>query len=299
MDYAEARAAFFAPRPGARVGTGWASPARDLRDALEAVAMVNVWSAPANDAWASLGLDFLTGYVWSRAAALGDADPAVAAAAFGVFAPELVQGLLVAARQAATREQVQSACEQGVATALRTALGEPSGVSEVVAVLLRGAAAGDVVGRPLFAGARSLPVPDDPWAALWHAARVLRECRGDGHLAACVAHGLSGLQADLLTEAWVGYEPLAYTATRGWSAEAMAAAQGALGDRGLLDAEGLTPAGRALREQVEAATDLAMSPVVAAVGDDLADVVARGTTWGAALTAHGWFPPDPYKHAAG
>ena len=79
----------------------------------------------------------------------------------------------------------------------------------------------------------------------------------------------------------------------------MAAAQAGLSDRGLLVDDRLTEAGRALRLSVEQATDQAMAPVVAAIGDDLDDVVVRCTAWGRALTEHGWFPPDPYKHAAG
>jgi len=299
MEYAEARDAFFAPRPDAEVGSGFTSPARALRDAVEALAMVSIWSAPSNEEYASLGLDFLTGYVWSRSSVLGDADPAVVAAAFGVFEPGAVAGLLTAARQTATLEQVRAAREAGAVRALRLALGEPDGVEPVADVLLRGTAAADVVGRPLFAGARALEVPQDPWGRLWHAATLLRECRGDSHLAACVAHGLTGLEANLLTEAWVGYEPLAYTGTRAWSPESMAAAQAGLRDRGLLADDRLTEAGRALRSAVEQATDLAMAPVVAAVGEDLDEVVARCRAWGAALTEHGWFPPDPYKHAAG
>ena len=299
MEYAEARDVFFAPRPDAAVGTAFASPARALRDALEALAAVSFWSAPNNEEYAALGLDFLTGYVWSRSCVLGEADPAVVAAAFGVFEPGAVAGLLTAARAAATLQQVRDAREAGAVRALRLALGEPAGVEPVVAALLRAAAAADVVGRPLFAGARAMALPQDLWARLWHAATMLRECRGDSHLAACVAHGLTGLEANLLTEAWVGYEPLAYTGTRAWSPDAMAGAQAGLRDRGLLADSGLTEAGRVLRLSVEQATDLAMAPVVAALGGDLDDVVTRCTAWGQTLTAHGWFPPDPYKHAAG
>ena len=61
MDYSEARAAFFVPRPDAGPGTRWQSPARRLRDALEPLATVSFWAEPAYDAYAALGLDFLTG----------------------------------------------------------------------------------------------------------------------------------------------------------------------------------------------------------------------------------------------
>ena len=299
MDYAEARAAFFAPRPDAGRTVGWQSPARRLRDALEPLAAVSFWAEPAYDAYASLGLDFLTGYVWSRSSVLGLADPAVVAATFGVFEPAAVEGLLTAARECCSLEQIRTAREQGAVTALREVLPDAGTLTATTALLRDAAARADVAGRPLYAGALGQPEPQDPHAALWHTATVLRECRGDSHLAACVAAGLSGLEANLLTELWVGYPPQAYAGSRAWSAEAMANAQAALQSRGLLDVDRLSPAGRALRESVERATDVAMEPVVQAVGRDLDAVVDRCTQWSTAVIERGWFPPDPYKRAAG
>ncbi len=291
--------AFFAPRTDAGPRSVVDSPARRLRDAVEPLAAVSFWSEPVYDAYAALGLDFLTGYVWSRSSVLGMAEPGVVAAAFGVFEPGAVAGLLGAARAACSLEDVRAAAEQGAAEALREALGDADGLAETTGALMDAVAAGDVAGRPLFAGVLGRPVPADPHAALWHAATLLRECRGDSHVAACVAAGLTGLEANLLTELWVGYEPLAYTATRAWSPEAMAAAQEALRARGLLDGEALSEAGRDLRGRVEETTDAAMAPVLAALGDRLEDVVSRCTSWGAALVERGWFPPDAYKRAAG
>ncbi|GAC1445349.1 MAG: hypothetical protein NVS3B26_21710 [Mycobacteriales bacterium] len=297
MNYDEAVEAFFGERPGANEQTGWSSAARRLRDAVEPLATVSFWSKPSYDAYEALGLDFLTGYVWSRASVLGLADAGVVAAAFGVFEPGAVAGLLGAARDAASLEQIRSAREQGAVASLREVIGDD--VSDVAATLRSAAGAADVAGRPLYAGASGLADPTDPHALLWHAATLMRECRGDSHLGACVAAGLTGLQANLLTELWVGYEPTSYAGSRAWSPEAMSAAQGALRERDLLEGDGLSDAGRALRESVEAATDAAMAPVIAALGADLDDVVERCTAWGAALVERGWFPPDAYKRAAG
>ena len=80
------------------------------------------------------------------------------------------------------------------------------------------------MGRPLFAGMSRMPWPSDPHGRLWHVVTLLREHRGDSHVAACVAAGLDGIEANVLTELWVGFGLLEYTATRGWSAEAMDAA---------------------------------------------------------------------------
>lgn len=300
MDYSEARAAFFQPRPGAEEQTGWDSPARRLRDAVEPIATVSFWAEPAYDAYSALGLDFLTGYVWSRSSVLGEAEPGVVAAAFGVFEPGAVAGLLAAAREACSLQQVRGAREAAAVTALRETIGaEPEALETTATALREAALCADVAGRPLYAGTKDQPVPTDPHAALWHAATLLRECRGDSHLGACVAAGLTGLEANLLTELWVGYPPLSYAGSRAWSAEAMAAAQESLRTRGLLEGEALSSAGRALRERVEESTDQAMAAVVAALGDRLDEVVSRCVGWGAAIVERGWFPPDGYKRAAG
>lgn len=300
MDYAEARVAFFQPRPAVVSAVPWSSPARELRDALEPLATVHYWSEASSQAYASLGLDFLTGYVWSRSCVLGEPEGTVVAAAFGVFEAGAVVGLYDAARAACSLPRMREARERGALAALRSALGTaPAGVVEVAAALRRGVEAADLTARPLFAGLRSFTWPDDPLTAAWHGATALRECRGDSHLAVCLTHGLTGLEADVLTELWVGYETLTYTATRAWSPEAMAAAVEGLRGRGLLQGEQLSEQGRALREQVERDTDRAMSAVLDAVGDDLGDVVTRSVGWGEQLIAAGSFPPDPYKRAAG
>lgn len=298
MDYSEMKAAFFHPRAEPAL-TGWDSPARRLRDAVEPLAAVSFWAEPAYHRYTARGLDFLTGYVWSRSSVLGEAEPSVVAAAFGVFEPNAVCALLAAAREACSLAEIRAAREEGAVVALREVVGDADGLDETLATLREASGSADVAGRPLYAGALGQPFPEDRHAALWHAATLVRECRGDGHLAACVAAGLSGLEANLLTELWVGYEPQTYAATRAWSQEAMASAQQRLRDRGLLDGDRLSDAGHALRCDVEQTTDDAMAPVVATLGDRLHDVVTRCDAWGAEVVQRGWFPPDAYKRAAG
>ena len=302
MDYAEARAAFFQPRstdappPGS---SAWQSPARRLRDAIEPIATICFWSEPAYDRYAGLGLDFLTGYVWSRASVLGEPEATVVAAAFGVFEPGLVATLYDTARKAAGLDDVRAAKQAGAVEALRTVLGDPDGLDEVVEQLRRGVAAADPIGRPMHAGLTALPWPDEPLAQLWHACTVLREHRGDGHVAVYVAEGLTGLEANLLTELTVGWDPLAYTATRGWPTEAMQDGLHRLQDRGLAAGGTLTEDGRRLRDRLEERTDRVVQPVIDAVGDDLPALTDRLTTWSHMIIEHGWFPPDPYKRASG
>ena len=138
MDYAEARAAFFQPRPGDAATprtSGWQSPARALRDAIEPVATICFWAEPAYDAYAARGLDFLQGYVWSRGSALGEPEATVVAAAFGVFEPGLIAALYDGGRAACSLADVRAAKESGAVTALREVLGTRTASARTVSTL--------------------------------------------------------------------------------------------------------------------------------------------------------------------
>ena len=304
MDHAELSAAFLsdpAPgRPAPRVPSG---PARALRDAAEPLATIGFWGRPAYDAVAALGLEFLTGYVWGRTAPMGEPTAPVVVAAFGVFEPGLVTSLYEQARGIASRADVLAARVQGAVASLHQVLGDvPTREVEAVVAQLRRAtdvAVADVAGRPLVAGLASLDWPDDAWGQLWHALNILREHRGDTHQAANVAAGLSGVQMNLVTEYWIGWEPRAYAGTRGWSAEVMDAADADLRERGWLADGALTATGQAERDRVEQATDAAMDRVLAPVGADLPALTAQLAAWSDVVVAAGSAPSDPYKRVSG
>lgn len=299
MDYAEARAAFFGDRSGDIRALDWSSPGRRLRDAIEPLATICFWSEPAYEAYAELGLDFLQGYVYGRGCVLGDVEPSVAAASFGVFEPGLIADLFRSGRQTCGVAEVRAAKERGAVAALRECIGHPSDLAEVVAVLRRATEAIDPTGRALHAGLTSLPWPEGLIGQLWHACSILREHRGDGHLAALVAAGIDGVQANQLTELWVGWDPLTYTGSRAWSPEAMSAGNSTLEARGWVADGRLTAAGTRARHDLEEATDRSAQRAVDAMGDDLEPVVARLDTWAQQVIDRGWFPPDPYKRTAG
>jgi hypothetical protein len=129
-----------------------------------------------------------------------------------------------------------------------------------------------VHGRPLFAGHASLPWPDRPHLALWHAISCLREFRGDGHIACLVEAGLDGLDA-LIFHAASGEVPrAALQGTRRWSDDEWAAGVEGLAARGLVEADGsFTSSGADLRQRIEDRTDaLALTPW-AAIGDAACD----------------------------
>lgn len=301
MDYSSAQAVFLGPppegRPAPRVPD---TPARRLRDAAEPIATTHFWSERTNAALADRGLDFLTGYVWSRSAPLGTPAPRVVAAAMGAFEPGLVIGLCEQAQAAASRDDVLAAREQATVEHLEELLAGED-VADAADRLDRAvdALAADVAGRPLFAGLLALPRPGSAVGRLWHAACTLREYRGDVHQAAAVTAGLSGVQMNLVTEYWVGWEPRTFAGTRGWSPEAMDVADAALTDRGLVAGGSLTDEGRRLRDGIEERTDAAMAPALDAIGDGLDDLVRQLDAWSARIIAGGAAPQDPYKRVSG
>jgi hypothetical protein len=302
VDYETAVATFFAPPPPGTEpppASLRASGARRLRDAIEPIATQGIWAREVNERCADLGLDFLGTYVWGRAASLGTPPPALVTATFGVFAPALVESVFAGAAATADRDAVLAAREAGAVASLRRVLGEPDGVAELTALLRRGLAGAHLVARPLYAALAALPVPADPWGALWRVCELLREHRGDAHLAVCLSAGLDPVRMNVLTELTCGMTLGSYTASRGWSPEEIGAAVATLTDDGLLADGALTEAGEELRAVLEDMTDDAEDAVVAGIGEDLEDVLARLADLSGDLIEAGAFPADPAKRAAG
>ncbi|MFI6580892.1 hypothetical protein [Embleya sp. NPDC050493] len=222
-----------------------------------------VYFAPEReDALAVLGLERGTmAYLAGRAAPLGAVGAGTVTATFYNFNHEHVARYIPAAWAVTTPEAVLAARLRGVDATLRRLLGKEALASkemaEAAGLALRATEAGRREARPLYAANASLSVPEEPHLALWHAATLLREHRGDGHLAALTVAGLSGIEALVLHNATgTTVKSAVFKQTRGWSAEQWAAARGRLCERGLLDEAGeITDAGSALRGEVEALTD--------------------------------------------
>ena len=208
------------------------------------------------------------GYFASRSAAMGPVGAAVVTATFYSFSPGLIGEVIPRAWTLASPEAIVAARWRVADTALRRMLGDRVDSPEVAqaAELIRRATEGlDVSGRPLFAAHTELPWPAEPHLALWLGTTLLREYRGDGHIAALTAAGVSGIDA-LITHTATGrhFTPAASQAGRGWTDELWATAIDGLRSRGILTSGpelALTPAGLQLRVDVEAETNrLAMRP---------------------------------------
>lgn len=199
-----------------------------------------------------------------RAAPLGAAGPELVAATFYSFDPAMVRAHVPAAWRVAAPGAVLDARRHGVDRALRTILGERIGdhdLAEAATLARRLAEAADTTGRPLAAANADLEWPAEPHLVLWQAITILREHRGDGHVAALLTAGLDPVES-LVSFAAVGAAPVEVFASRGWSTDDWAAATDRLVARGLLNQDGTaTEAGHAARDEVERLTDeLAAGP---------------------------------------
>ena len=230
----------------------------------------------ADESYQSAGLQGnRMGYFASRAAAMGPVPAEVVIATFYNFNPALVAAVIPQAWSLAETGAILTARLAAADRALERAFGvevlKSAELADAAGLARRAAEAASehVEGRPLFAAHAALPWPDEPHLVLWHAQTLLREFRGDGHIAALLLAGLDPVEA-LVTHAAggeIGADVLRIT--RSWSPGDWSSAADRLRGRGLLeDGETLafTEAGRVLRQQVEDRTDAAAVPAYAVLG---------------------------------
>ncbi|WP_442480499.1 SCO6745 family protein [Streptosporangium brasiliense] len=225
----------------------------------------------ATERYAALGLEPHAGYFASRGAAFGAASPELVIATFYNFCPALVRQALPAAWDVTTPEKVIEARLDAADAALRrVAIHEIPVLAETAALARRAAeqVGEHVQGRPLAAAHAALPWPDGPLLELWHAQTLLREFRGDGHVAALLTEGVGGLEALILHGATGQMPTIFLKVSRGWPEEQWAAAEEGLRERGLLEGDGLTEEGRALRQRIEDRTDELALPAYAALSEE-------------------------------
>lgn len=228
--------------------------ARTAWACLETIHIVGYFAEEPTEQYVALGLHPQLSYFPARSAALGAVRPEVSEATFYVFAPWLHEAALPAAWDVVTPERLVQARRDGVGAALSRILGSPD-LAEALD-LARAVTEGlTCPGRPLYAAHAGLAWPGTDLLDLWHAATLVREHRGDGHVAVLTAAGVGPAEATVLDGIW-SQRTRFLEQTRGWSAEELTAATGQLAARGWVDGEGaLTEAGRAARLEMESSTD--------------------------------------------
>jgi hypothetical protein len=240
------------------------------------------------------GIEFpdMFAYFTSRGACLGpNVSGHMVAAAFGVFKRSIVVPAVEEGWRRTDQATILAAREHGSVASLRRMLGdEPDGLQWVTGVLKRMAEAGPAEGHYLHSGLLSLGFPGDPMGDFWRAADLVREHRGDSHIAAWLAADLDAIEVGVLTDPWRGQPLKSWVRTRGWTEDELDATCDSLRSRGLLEGDDLTNAGRALRDDIEAATDVMERRMIDALGDDADRFFTLLDGWCELVVAAGGYP---------
>ncbi|HMF84418.1 MAG TPA: hypothetical protein VKI01_14195 [Acidimicrobiia bacterium] len=267
--------------------------ARRLRNLVEPLAAGVYFAPEAQQRYEALGLNYFEGYFCSRGACLGNAPWSVICAAFGAFKPAVVEQAVTGGWSKTDAEALLEARRDGATEQLNRLLGEPGPeVMQATDILFSLTEGVDPSGRMLYSGLSVLPVPDTPMGRLWRAADLVREHRGDGHIAAWVSR-TDSCEITLLTELTWGLQPGAYVFTRGWDQDDVDAARARLQERGLLDGEGqLTESGRAFRAEIEHSTDLAEREILDRLGDRAGELFSLIRPLAKTIVENGGYPVD-------
>jgi hypothetical protein len=255
--------------------------ARRLFDRFEPVHALTYFAPEARTALDHAGYrGFWMGYFAARSAPLGEVPAHVVTAIFYNFAPSHVARALPSAWTFASPADALAARETSAVAALhRCGVTDAENVRTAADLLGRAAAEAPLAGRPLFAANLALPWPEDPVARLWHAATLLREQRGDGHVAVLSAAEISGRECNVLHSVADRVPRDMIMRSRQYDDDEWEQCSRRLAARGLLDEAGaLTAAGADLKRDLEDATDRAALSAFDTLDDDEIDALFRTLT---------------------
>jgi hypothetical protein len=272
-----------------------ARTARRMFELLEPICLVTFFADECNEELAALGhRTYWDGYFASRAAPLGRVAAQVVHAAFYSFADGEAARHIPSAWETIPPEASVAARERGSAASIRRILGDDlarsPGLVRAADLTTKAATSAPTEGRVMYAGMRTLPVPADPVARLWHSATMLREHRGDGHVAALVCHRIGGTGSHVLSALEMGiHPPESFGRIHHLPKKRLAEVMDGLRERGLVDADGrFTAAGRETKRRIEELTDeLATPPYDALSPAELDELVAELEPITAKLVASG------------
>jgi hypothetical protein len=272
-----------------------ARTARRMFELLEPICLVTYFADEPNEELAALGhRTYWDGYFASRAAPLGRVSAQVVHAAFYSFADGEAARHIPSAWETIPPEASFTAWQRGSAASLRRILGEElaesPGLARAADLTTKAATSAPTEGRVMYAGMRTLAVPSDPVARLWHSATMLREHRGDGHVAALLGARIGGAEAHVLSALEQGiHPPESFGRLHHLPKERLAEVMDGLRERGLVDTDGwFTVAGRETKQRIEDLTDeLAAPPYDALSPAELDELVTELEPLTATLVAVG------------
>ena len=254
------------------------SLARRMFELVEPIGVIPYATDAANEAMYALGFtNSWDTYFAGRAAPLGLATAEVVDALFYNFAPGEVARHIPKVWNTTTPEAAMAARQAGCVKAIRRILGElvdTAGFARAAELLTKAGTSTPCGGRPMYAALRALPIPSDVVARLFHAASLLREHRGDGHIAALMVEGLGGLEAHVMVALDMDVPPEQFGRLHHLPPAQIAAVLDGMRARGLIDGDGrFSEQGRAVKQRVEAITDeLAAKPYDSLEPDELEEL---------------------------
>jgi hypothetical protein len=248
---------------------------------VEPIGLIPYSADEPNEAMFALGFtNYWDTYFAGRAAPLGLVPAQVVDALFYNFAPGEVARHIPKVWRTTTPEAAIAARQLGCARALRRILGDhinSPAFARTADLLTKAATSAAFEGRPMYAALRALPIPDDAVGRLFHAAALLREHRGDGHIAALMIEGVGGLEAHVLLALDMFMAAEKFGRIHHLPAAQLIAVIDGMRGRGLIGADGwLTEPGRAVKQRVEALTDeLAAKPYESLDPDELQELMGN------------------------
>jgi hypothetical protein len=254
--------------------------ARRMFELVEPIGLIPYSADEPNEAMFALGFtNYWDTYFAGRAAPLGLVPAEVVDALFYNFAPGEVARHIPKVWRTTTPEAALAARQQGCTKALRRILGDridSPAFARVTELLVKAATSAPLEGRPMYAALCAIPVPDDVVTRLFHAASLLREHRGDGHIVALMAEGVGGIEAHILFALAMDMPAEKFGRIHHLPAAQLAAVIDGMRDRGLIGDDGwLSERGRAVNQRVEALTDdLAAAPYESLEPDELDELMS-------------------------
>jgi hypothetical protein len=254
--------------------------ARRMFELVEPIGVIPYSADEPNVAMFALGFtNYWDTYFAGRAAPLGPVPAEVVDALFYSFAPGEVARHIPKVWRTTTPDAAIAARQQGCSNALRAILGErvdEPAFARTTELLLKAATSPPVEGRPMYAALRAIPIPDDVVARLFHAASLLREHRGDGHVAALMVEGVGGLEAHVLLALDMDIPAEKFGRIHHLPPAQIAAVIDGMRSRGLIGDDGrFSEKGRAVKDRVESLTDdLAAKPYESLEPGELDELMA-------------------------
>ena len=214
------------------------------------------WDPGAVARFETLGLPGPLGYIAARCAPLAGAGRPAVEAAFGSISP---LGIAIAFETLGTPARFLdfwAARDEAVLEGLAEHAPDICApLAEMAPALWSVVDRLPLVGRVFFGAHLTMARPADPVLSGWHAVNCLREWRGDTHWARVASAGLTGVEASILHNAWLGYEADWLPRSRGTDPADLDAGWASLAERGLADGRTVTAEGVALRQRLEDDTD--------------------------------------------